>query len=52
VTGGGAASVKLPQFKAVNTVLSNLKTALGGTYHAFDFVKYAHRCMPRTRHPP
>jgi transposase-like protein len=45
VTGGGAASVKLPQFKAVNTVLSNLKTALGGTYHAFDFAKYAHRYL-------
>jgi hypothetical protein len=45
VTGGGAASVKLPQFKAVNTVLSNLKTAFGGTYHAFDFAKYAHRYL-------
>jgi len=45
VTGGGAASVKLPQFNAVNTVLSNLKTALGGTYHAFDFAKYAHRYL-------
>ena len=43
VTGGGKASVKLPQFKAVNTLLRNLKTAIGGTYHAFDFVKYAHR---------
>jgi len=41
VTGGGKASVKLPQFRAVDTVLSNLKTALCGTYHAFDFVKYA-----------
>ena len=39
VTGGGAASVKLPQLKAVNTVLSNLKTALSGTYHAFNFAK-------------
>jgi hypothetical protein len=27
VTGGGKASVKLPQFRAVNTVLSNLNTA-------------------------
>ena len=45
VTGGGAASVKLAPFKAVNTVLSNLKTALGGTYHAFDFAKYAHRYL-------
>jgi ISXO2 transposase-like protein/transposase-like zinc ribbon protein len=52
VTGGGKVSVKLPQFQAVNTVLSNLKTAMTGTYHAIDFAKYAHRCMPRTRHPP
>jgi len=45
VTGGGAASVKLAQFKAVNTVLSNLKTALSGTYHAFNFTRYAHRYL-------
>lgn len=50
VTGGGAASVKLPQFKAVNTVLSNLKTALGGTYHAFDFAKYAHRYLAEVQY--
>jgi hypothetical protein len=31
----------LPQFRAVNTVLSNLKTGLAGTYHAFKFAKYA-----------
>ena len=45
VTGGGKASVKLPQFKAINTLLGNLKTAIGGTYHAFDFAKYAHRYL-------
>ena len=45
VTGGGSACVKLPQFWAVNTVLGNLKTALTGTYHAFDFLKYAHRYL-------
>jgi hypothetical protein len=28
VTGGGVHSVKLPQFKAINTVLGNLKTAI------------------------
>ena len=33
------------QLKAVNTVLSNLKTALSGTYHAFNFAKYAHRYL-------
>ncbi len=45
VTGGGKASVKLPQFKAVNTLLGNLKTAISGTYHAFDYAKYAHRYL-------
>lgn len=45
VTGGGRASVELPQLKAVNTVLSNLKTAASGTYHAFNFAKYAHRYL-------
>ena len=45
VTGGGKAAAKLPQFRAVNTVLSNLKTGLTGTYHAFKFAKYAHRYL-------
>lgn len=30
-----------PQFHWVNTALGNLKTALAGTHHAFDFAKYA-----------
>lgn len=45
VTGGGKASMALPQFKWVNTLLGNLKTAITGTYHAFDFAKYAHRYL-------
>lgn len=45
VTGGGRASVELPQFRAVNTLLGNLKTAIAGTYHSFDFAKYAHRYL-------
>jgi ribosomal protein L37AE/L43A len=45
VTGGGKASTELPQFKAINTLLGNLKTALSGTYHAFNFAKYAHRYL-------
>ena len=36
VTGGGKAAVLHPSFKWVNTILSNLKTALRGTYHAFQ----------------
>ena len=31
--------------QAVNTLLSNLKTAIGGTYRAFDFANYAHRYL-------
>lgn len=50
VTGSGKASAKLPQFKAVNTLLSNLKTALSGTYHAFDFAKYAHRYLAEAQY--
>lgn len=50
VTGGGKASAKLPQFKAVNTLLGNLKTALSGTYHAFNFVKYAHRYLAEVQY--
>jgi ribosomal protein L37AE/L43A len=45
ITGGGRGAGKVPQFKAINTLLSNLKTAIGGTYHAFDFGKYAHRYL-------
>src|SRR4029453_13856057 len=50
VTGGGKASVKLPQFQAVNTVLSNLKTAMTGTYHAVKFEEYAHRYLAEVRY--
>lgn len=39
VTGGSKGSARLAQFKAVNTLLGNLKTSLKGTYHAFDFAK-------------
>jgi hypothetical protein len=45
VTGGGKASMELQQFKAVNTLPGNLKTAIGGTCHAFDVANYAHRYL-------
>ena len=32
-------------FSWINTVLGNLKNAITGTYHAFDFEKYAHRYL-------
>jgi transposase-like protein len=50
VTGGGRASVELPQFRAVNTLLGNLKTAFAGTYHSFDFAKYAHRYLAEVQY--
>ncbi len=43
--GGGRASALHPQCRAVNTMLGNLKTAISGTYHAFDFAKYAPRYL-------
>ena len=45
VTGGGAARARLLHFRAINTVLSDLKTALTGTYHAVKYAKYAHRYL-------
>jgi len=35
----------LPEFNWINTVLGNLKTSLGGAYHAFDFAKYGIRYL-------
>ena len=31
----------MPEFLWINTILGNLKTSLGGAYHAFDLAKYA-----------
>lgn len=50
ITGGGAASVKLEQFRAVNTLLGNLKTSFSGTYHAFDFAKYGQRYLAEVQY--
>ena len=35
----------VPEFKWINTILGNLKTSLSGSYHAFDFRKYAARYL-------
>lgn len=40
IVGTARKSSAMPCFRWINTVLSNLKTATGGTYHAFDFDKY------------
>ena len=50
VTGSGKASADLPQFRAINTVLANLGTALRGTGHAFDFARHAHRYLAEAQY--
>ena len=42
---GGRKPKDLPEFLWVNTILGNLKTSLGGAYHAFGFAKYAPRYL-------
>ena len=37
-------------FRAVNIVLGNLKTAISGAYHAFDFRKYADRYLAEVQY--
>jgi len=36
VTGGGPSSVEWPYFKWVNTMISNVKNSMHGTYHAIN----------------
>ena len=45
IVGSGPQAVKRPEFRWVNTMLGNLKTAFAGTYHSFDYAKYAHRYL-------
>lgn len=45
VTGGGRQAAKRAELRWVNTMLGNLKTALSGTYHSFDHVKYGARYL-------
>lgn len=49
-TSGDPAWVKMEQFDAVNTFLANRKTAYAGTYHAFDFAKYARRYLAEVQY--
>jgi hypothetical protein len=42
---GGCKPKDLPEFSWINTILGNLKTSLGGAYHAFDFAKYGSRYL-------
>ena len=45
IIAGGRKPKDLPEFSWINTVLGNLKTSLGGAYHAFDFAKYGTRYL-------
>lgn len=38
------------EFRRVNTVLSNLRTAISGTYHHFNFAKYADRYLAEVQY--
>lgn len=42
---GKKKSTKMDCFTWINTILGNLKTAITGTYHTFDFEKYPHRYL-------
>ena len=50
VVGSGRQAVTRPEFRRVNTVLSNLKTAISGTYHAFKLAKYADRYLAEVQY--
>jgi hypothetical protein len=39
-----------PEFRCVNTVLGKLKTAISGTYPAFNFAKYADRYLAEVQY--
>lgn len=41
----GCKPKEVPEFRWINTVLGNLKTSLSGSYHTFDFQKYAARYL-------
>jgi hypothetical protein len=50
VVGAKRKSTDMPCFAWVNTVLSNLKTAITGTYHSFKFKKYGHRYLAEAQY--
>lgn len=45
IVGAGRQAAKQPRLHWVNTILSNLKTSLGGTHHALKFPKYGARYL-------
>jgi transposase-like protein len=50
VVGTSRKSTDMPCFTWVNTILGNLKTAIQGTYHAFNFKKYAKRYLAEAQY--
>jgi transposase-like protein len=50
VVGKKRKSTDMGCFAWVNTVLSNIKTAITGTYHGFDFSKYAARYLSEVQY--
>jgi transposase-like protein len=50
IVGKGKKSTDMPCFKWVNTILSNLKTSITGTYHMFNFKKYAYRYLAEVQY--
>jgi transposase-like protein len=47
---GKRKSSELEPFRWVNLFISNLKTAISGTYHHFDFAKYRHRYLAEAQY--
>jgi hypothetical protein len=45
IVTGGKHPNDLPQFRWINMLLGNLKTSFNGTFHAFNFAKYARRYL-------
>jgi transposase-like protein len=45
IVTGGRHPNDLPEFRWINILLSNLKTSFSGTFHAFNFDKYAKRYL-------
>ena len=50
VTGKARAGEPVQALRWLNVVLSNLKTALSGTHHAFKFAKYAARYLAQAQY--
>ena len=50
IVGTKRKSTDMDCFAWVNTLLSNIKTAITGTYHGFKFEKYAHRYLAEAQY--